>query len=84
VAAITTDLINQDRLKEFLNGALTESMLAAAEPFIKEALAKIEREMRRDLAVSLISILDKSYDITGHGQLLTIRVLKDQQDKLRG
>lgn len=53
-----TTITYGDALVRHTKERLNAEMLEAAEPLIQEALKKIEAEMRRQLAASLISVIE--------------------------
>lgn len=63
---------NQAGLLEALQERLNADMLAQAEPLIKEALARIEKEMRARIAQRLIANISRDMDIKAYGQTITI------------
>jgi len=75
---MVTTFINSDLLLKHLREQLNAQMAAAAEPLIKEAVEKIEREMRVNLASNLISLIEGQvhlYDNTSH---LAIHINKER------
>ena len=53
-----TSYIDTEKFTAHIKEGLNAAMVEAAEPLIKEALVKIEAEMRKNLASNLIAMLD--------------------------
>ena len=65
---------NTETMLRDIGQQLNAQMLEAAEPIIKKALVEIEANMRKQLAASLISMLDTSYEVQRAGYVLRITV----------
>lgn len=72
-------MINQDNMLLALKEQMNAQMMEAAEPVIREAVAKAEQEMRKKLAHMFISIIDKSFSIEKHRDQLTIVIEQRRQ-----
>lgn len=68
----TTITPNVPNAIKALQEQLNADMLAQAEPLIKEALAKIEKEMRARLAQRLIANIQQDMDVRTMGHTITI------------
>lgn len=71
---INSELFLQ-RIREQING----EMLAAAEPLIKEAMEKIERQMRTTLAARLIGSIEQSTHFYERENHLVIHIDREKQ-----
>jgi hypothetical protein len=59
-----------DALRAYLQSDLTR----AAEPIIKKAVDEFEKELRAKTALRVMTIIDKSFEISTGKDVLTIRV----------
>jgi len=71
--ALTMDV---NFLKERMLEQLNSQMLEVAEPYVRQALDKIEVAMREKLASNLITQLDHSINFEVDQQQITIRIAR--------
>jgi hypothetical protein len=67
-----TSIFNDEKFLLYIKEKMNHKMEQAAEPIIKEALKKIEEEMRKELAANLISFMDSSFAVERYGQDIRI------------
>jgi 2-keto-3-deoxy-6-phosphogluconate aldolase len=72
--ALITSMVNEGRFLEIMRRELNDAMTQAAEPLVQEALTKIEINMRKELASSLIARIDHMVSMERFGDDLRITV----------
>ena len=70
-------LINPDEALRILREKINKEMIAAAEPFIQEALVRSEKAMRERLGSLIISYIDQSFSVERMGTDLRIIIKRD-------
>lgn len=71
---MATTLINPDLLKKALHAHIQAEMHEAAEKTIKEAVEKYEAEVRSIVAKSILTVLDRTYEVTNDRDRMVIMV----------
>lgn len=71
---LSTSLINTDVAMKVLSARINDELLSCAEPLVVEALASIEKRLRKELGSLLISVVEQSYSIERSGNDLRITV----------
>jgi len=71
--------IDSDKMLDSLKKQMSEEMMAAAEPAIREAVEKAEKAMRQRLGEMFISLLTYHFSVERMGNDLRI-VVKHQHD----
>jgi hypothetical protein len=66
--------IDEKLFIEELGSQLNAAMIEAAEPLIEEALLKVGREMREQLAKKLLSLIETDYDVMRDGKVVRITI----------
>ncbi len=74
---MATELFGEDFSRHLLEG-LNEELKKAAEPILQQAMADMEKEMRKRLAANLIAFLQNNYRIEYAHNELVIRVGMDK------
>ncbi len=67
-------IIDHNALNEHIFRDLNKQMLEAAEPIVKEAVAKFETEFRAQLAHKVLSTIQSNYSVERMGQDIRIIV----------
>ena len=65
-------LLNPEATLAGIKERINAELLDAAEPVVQRALADVEREMRKRLAVHLVALLDRSFEMHSASDRLTI------------
>lgn len=75
-----SSFINEELFVKQMRATLNEQMIQAAEPLVKQALGKVEVEMRKRLAEMLVSAVSTSYSLERDGRDIVVRVRMGEHD----
>lgn len=70
----TISIFNDKAFNEKFKAMMNAEFCAAAEPIIQQAIKEVEIEVRKRIAIKVISLVDKSYSAETNGQVITLRV----------
>jgi hypothetical protein len=65
---------NREEAISALTNYLQTDLTRAAEPIIKKAVEEFEKELRAKMALRVMAIIDRSFEVSAGMDVLTIRV----------
>jgi len=77
---MAASLINKESFDQMFGKMLNEEMMKAAEPFMKEFLDKMEKQMRANIAANLIRFMQSDYDVQIDKNKLVIMLGKTERN----
>jgi flagellar biosynthesis/type III secretory pathway protein FliH len=69
-------IINSPHFEKVLKDVLQTRMLEAAEPVVKEALEKFEKNIRAEIAKAVLTIIDRNYSVETLDSHLVIKIVR--------